>query len=79
LTRPLSKLDAHSTKLVFPMMFEHGPRWKVQTDTKWRPQIRSNDTVDYSWHAWLSTGFGDHKLPIDPLSENEQIFDLWLA
>ncbi|KAJ7358323.1 hypothetical protein DFH08DRAFT_802161 [Mycena albidolilacea] len=26
------------------------------------------------------TGFGDHKLPIDsPLSENEQIFDLWLA
>ncbi|KAF7354079.1 Aldos-2-ulose dehydratase [Mycena venus] len=73
-------VDAHSTKLIVPTMFEHGPLWKLQKDTKWRPQIRSNDTVDYPWHAWIATGFGTYKLPMEsPLSESDQVFDLWLA
>ncbi|KAJ7021157.1 hypothetical protein C8F04DRAFT_1013557 [Mycena alexandri] len=73
-------VEANSTKLVVPTMYEHGPLWTVVPGTKWTPQLRENDTAKYPWHAWLASEFGDHKLPIiPPLSRERQKFDLWLA
>ncbi|KAJ6600286.1 hypothetical protein DFH09DRAFT_1127960 [Mycena vulgaris] len=75
-----SYVESRSTKLVVPTMFEHGPLWKIQPNTKWTPQLRPNDTADYPWHAWLASEFGDRPLPIvPPLSKEQQVFDLWLA
>ncbi|KAJ7107338.1 hypothetical protein C8R44DRAFT_637345 [Mycena epipterygia] len=68
-----------SSKLVVPTMFEHGPLWKTVPGSKWTPQLRPDDTVDYPWHAWLASEFGDRTLPIIPPLGNEQRFDLWLA
>ena len=73
-------VTSNSTLLVVPTMFEHGPLWMIQEGTKATPKLRPNDTVNYPWHAWLSTGFGDIPLPIKPpLPEDEQAYDVWLA
>jgi aldos-2-ulose dehydratase len=61
-------------------MEEHGPLWKTQPGSDARPIMRSNGTVDYPWHAWLASKFGDYKLPMDsPLPPSEQKYDVWLA
>lgn len=61
-------------------MYEHGPLWKIKQGTEATPLIRPNDTVDYPWHAWLASEFGDHKLPIQPpLKPSEQKYDVWMA
>ncbi|KAJ7175097.1 hypothetical protein C8R43DRAFT_1057751 [Mycena crocata] len=73
-------VEAHSTVLVVPTMFEHGPLWKIAPGTKWTPELRENDTADYPWHAWLASQFGTHPIPIvPPITPEEQKFDLWLA
>ncbi|KAF9473550.1 hypothetical protein BDN70DRAFT_964836 [Pholiota conissans] len=73
-------VEENSTLLVVPSMFEHGPLWMVQDGTEATPKIRPNATVDYPWHAWLSSGFGEFEIPISPpLPESEQAYDVWLA
>ncbi|KAK1231003.1 hypothetical protein PQX77_005890 [Marasmius sp. AFHP31] len=73
-------VEENSTLLVVPDLHEHGPLWKVQEGWEARPKIRDNDTVDYPWHAWLASRFGEWKLPMEnPLSDNEQKFDVWMA
>ncbi|KAI0314587.1 hypothetical protein OF83DRAFT_1174605, partial [Amylostereum chailletii] len=73
-------VENNSTLLVVPDMHEHGPLWKIQPGTAATPQIRPNDTVDYPWHAWLASQFGDYTLPIEPpLDQSEQKFDVWMA
>ncbi|KAI6025448.1 hypothetical protein EDC04DRAFT_240280 [Pisolithus marmoratus] len=73
-------VESKSKLLIVPSMYEHGPLWKIQDGHVARPQLRSNGTADYPWHAWLSSEFGDHALPIKPpLEENQQRYDLWLA
>ncbi|KAH7924398.1 hypothetical protein BV22DRAFT_1013346 [Leucogyrophana mollusca] len=72
-------VENNSTLLVVPDMCEHGPLWKIESG-KATPKIRPNDTVDYPWHAWLASKFGDYKLPIEPpLKKDEQRFDVWMA
>ncbi|KAF8969197.1 hypothetical protein BDZ97DRAFT_1964191 [Flammula alnicola] len=73
-------VNDNSELLVVPTMFEHGPLWMVQPGTEATPKLRPNDTVNYPWHAWLSSGFGDFTIPIlPPLPESEQAYDVWLA
>ena len=73
-------VEDNSTLIVVPSMSEHGPLWKVQSGTDVTPQLRLNDTVDYPWHAWLSSQFGDYTLPIDPpLPPDTQKYDVWMA
>ncbi|KAL6304158.1 hypothetical protein BKA93DRAFT_785315 [Sparassis latifolia] len=73
-------VEKNSTLLVVPSMYEHGPLWKIQPGTQATPKLRPNDTVDYPWHAWLASNFGEQKLPIKPpLDEKRQRFDLWMA
>lgn len=73
-------VEKNSTLLVVPSMYEHGPLWKIQPGTNATPKFRENGTVDYPWHAWLASGFGDHTLPIQPpLPEDIQRYDLWMA
>jgi hypothetical protein len=73
-------VTSNSTLLEVPTMFEHGPLWMIQPGTKATPQLRPNDTVNYPWHAWLSSRFGDFPIPIvPPLPANEQAYDVWLA
>lgn len=73
-------VEKNSTLLAVPSMYEHGPLWKIQPGTKATPKLRENGTVDYPWHAWLASRFGEYKLPIvPPLKEGTQKFDLWLA
>jgi len=73
-------VEANSTLLVVPSMYEHGPLWKIKPGTQATPQIRPNNNVDYPWHAWLASGFGSLPLPIvPPLPKDEQAYDVWLA
>ncbi|KAJ8082437.1 hypothetical protein PM082_008292 [Marasmius tenuissimus] len=73
-------VEKNSTPLVVPNMHEHGPLWKVQEGWEAKPKIRDNDTVDYPWHAWLASRFGEWELPMEkPLPDNEQKFDVWMA
>ncbi|KAF7984115.1 hypothetical protein HWV62_16736 [Athelia sp. TMB] len=73
-------VEQHAKTLIVPTMCEHGPLWKIKPGTKATPLIRANDTVDYPWHAWLASRFGDFKLPHNPpLTIEQQKFDLWLA
>ncbi|KAK7680822.1 hypothetical protein QCA50_016132 [Cerrena zonata] len=61
-------------------MYEHGPLWKIEQGTKATPEMFEDDTVDYPWHAWLSSEFGDYKIPhqVRPGS-SEQSFDIWMS
>ncbi|KAF5346222.1 hypothetical protein D9758_014383 [Tetrapyrgos nigripes] len=73
-------VEKNSTLLVVPDMHEHGPLWKIQQGNQAKPKLRPNGTVDYPWHAWLASQFGDRKLPIiPPLPANEQKYDVWMA
>jgi len=73
-------VEKNSTLIVVPSMHEHGPLWKVKPGTQATPKLRENGTVDYPWHAWLASRFGEYKLPIvPPLDQHTQKFDLWLA
>lgn len=73
-------VEKNSTLLVVKSHHEHGPLWKIQPGTKATPKLRENGTVDYPWHAWLASRFGEYKLPIKPpLDSNTQKFDVWLA
>ncbi|TDL21830.1 hypothetical protein BD410DRAFT_789214 [Rickenella mellea] len=75
-----SYVDENSKLLVVPDLQEHGALWKVVPGTVSTPQIRPNGTVDYPWHAWLASKFGEYDLPITPpLEPKEQRFDVWLA
>lgn len=61
-------------------MSEHGPLWRIQSGFEAKPVIRPNDTVDYPYHAWLASKFGDYPIPIvPPLPESAQRYDVWLA
>ncbi|KAG6902174.1 hypothetical protein C0995_003456 [Termitomyces sp. Mi166 len=73
-------VETNSTLLVVPDMHEHGPLWKIQAGSQARPVIRPDDTVDYPWHAWLASRFGDWTLPIVPaLPSDQQKYDVWMA
>ncbi|KZV78152.1 hypothetical protein EXIGLDRAFT_847778 [Exidia glandulosa HHB12029] len=73
-------VEDNSTLIVVPDLHEHGPLWKIQEGTKATPKLLSNGAVDYPWHAWLASQFGDHLLPIKPpLGTDKQKFDVWLA
>lgn len=73
-------VEKNSTLLVVPSFYEHGPLWKIQPGTQATPKLRENGTVDYPWHAWLASRFGEYKLPIKPpLDSKTQRFDVWLA
>lgn len=70
----------NSNLVVCPPLEEHGPLWRIQKDTAATPILRANGTVNYPWHAWLASEFGDHTLPIEPpLGEDKQRFDVWAA
>lgn len=80
LTKAYVESKSNPYLLQVPDMHELGPLWKIQDGRVARTQLRSNGTVDYPWHAWLSRQFGDHALPVKPpLEENQQKYDLWLA
>jgi hypothetical protein len=73
-------VEKNSTLIVVPDMAEHGPLWKIKPGTQATPVIRDNGTVDYPWHAWLASEFGNHTLPINPpLGTDKQRYDIWLA
>ncbi|KZV82026.1 hypothetical protein EXIGLDRAFT_844120 [Exidia glandulosa HHB12029] len=73
-------VEDNSTLIVVPDLDEHGPLWKIQKGTKATPKLLSNGAVDYPWHAWLASKFGDYSLPIKPpLGTDKQKFDVWLA
>ncbi|EIN03466.1 hypothetical protein PUNSTDRAFT_128760 [Punctularia strigosozonata HHB-11173 SS5] len=55
------------TGIAVPDMSEHGPLWRTSEDGL--PLLRSNDTVNYPWHAWIAG-----KSPTAG-----QKFDVWLA
>lgn len=60
-------------------MYEHGPLWKIEQGKEAKPIIRDNNTVDYPWHAWLASEFGDYKIPHQVrLGSSEQSYDIWL-
>lgn len=77
----LEYVEKNSELLVVPDMYEHGPLWKVQEGHQAQPEFRpTNGTVDYPWHAWLSSRFGQWPLPMpQPLPPNEQKYDVWMA
>lgn len=68
-------VEENSTLLVVPSMYEHGPLiWMIQKGTQATTKIGPNNTVDYPWHAWLSSAFGEFEIPISPaLPEDEQM------
>ncbi|VDB88530.1 unnamed protein product [Peniophora sp. CBMAI 1063] len=73
-------VEQHSALVKVPDYSEHGPLWIVQPHTTTTPQLLPNGAVDYPWHAWLASQFGDYKLPIlPPLDTDKQKFDVWLA
>ncbi|KIJ62442.1 hypothetical protein HYDPIDRAFT_169112 [Hydnomerulius pinastri MD-312] len=73
-------VESKSTLLPVPDMHEHGPLWKIQAGYANRPQLNSNGTAAYPWHAWLSSEFGQSPLPIvPPLGPDVQKYDVWLA
>ncbi|PVF95724.1 hypothetical protein CPB86DRAFT_787734 [Serendipita vermifera] len=56
----------NATRLICEDMHEHGPLWKTQEGSEAHPIMRPNGTVDYPWHAWLASKFGDYTFPFDP-------------
>lgn len=73
-------VESNSELIICPDMHEHGPLWKVQEGPGASPRFRPNGTVDYPWHAWLASEFGDHPIPIQPPLQGEnQKFDVWAA
>ncbi|KAG5730224.1 hypothetical protein E4T56_gene11637 [Termitomyces sp. T112] len=77
-----SYVEANSDMLIVPNMHEHGPLWKIQQCSQARPVIRIDNplAVEYPWHAWLASRFGDWSLPIiPPLPSSQQKYDVWMA
>ncbi|KAF7292250.1 hypothetical protein MIND_01252400 [Mycena indigotica] len=74
-------VENNSKHLACRDLEEHGPLWKVQPGGfRARPLLLPNGCVDYPFHGWLSSRFGDRQIPIDPpLVGDEQRYDVWLA
>ncbi|KAH9885080.1 hypothetical protein C8Q73DRAFT_718341 [Cubamyces lactineus] len=90
LTEPY--VSRNTERVVVPALHEHGPLWKVQSEPstdagapsttmfRAKPKLLPNGCVDYPWHAWLASRFGERAIPVKPpLNEQEQSFDVWLA
>ncbi|CAL1708583.1 unnamed protein product [Somion occarium] len=49
---------------VVPDLYEHSPLWRTGLDGF--PLLRTNDTIDYPWHAWLA-------------GSGKQSYDVWVV
>ncbi|KAH7098726.1 hypothetical protein BKA62DRAFT_622263 [Auriculariales sp. MPI-PUGE-AT-0066] len=69
----------NTERLVVPDFEEHGPLWKVRPDTEVTPMLLKNGAVDYPYHGWLSSRFGQYGRPPTDIPPPNQRFDVWLA